>query len=90
MSQAEDPRRAQAPEVTLEDIHQLAGASTPHFSLQIRNRIAALIASLPPEHPARLAGEREIARLQRLSRAGQSRGEAADTGETPLPSLTGS
>lgn len=90
MSQAEDPRRAQASEVTLEDIHQLTGASTPHFALQIRNRIAVLIANLPPEHPARLAGEREIARLERLSRAGQACGEAADTGEARLPSLTGS
>ena len=88
MSQAEDPRRAAARNVTLEDIHQLTGASTPHFALQIRNRIAALIAGLPPEHPARIAGEREIARLQRLSRSGQSFGEAAKTGEAHLPSLS--
>lgn len=87
MSQAEDPRRANAAEVTLEDIAQLMGASTPHFALQIRNRIAALIAPLPAEHPARLAGEREIARLQRLSVSGQDVGEAADTGEPHLPSL---
>ncbi len=88
MSQAEDPRRISAPEVTLEDIHQLMGASTPHFALQIRNRIAALIAKLPPEHPARVAGEREIARLETLSRSGQDVGEAADTGEERLPSLS--
>lgn len=88
MSQAEDPRRAHAHEVTLEDIHQLTGASTPHFSLQIRNRIAALIADLPSEHPARRAGEREIARLERLSLSGRDRGEAADTGEPHLPSLS--
>lgn len=88
MSQAEDPRRAGAPQVTIEDIHQLTGASTPHFALQIRNRIAALIAPLPADHPARRAGEREIARLERLSRSGRSSGEASGTGEHRLPSLS--
>ncbi len=88
MSQAEDPRRAAAGKVTIEDIHQLSGASTPHFALQIRNRIAALIAPLPPEHPARIAGEREIARLEQLGRSGQAFGEAAATGEPHLPSLS--
>ena len=48
MSQAEDPRRLRrkrdAQEVTVEDIRQLMGASTPHFALQLRNRIANLIA----------------------------------------------
>jgi hypothetical protein len=88
MSQAEDPRRL-VHEPTVEDVRQLIGASTPHFALQIRNRIQALISSLPDDHPARLLGEREIARLQRLSLAGQDVGEAADTGEPHLPSLSG-
>ena len=47
MSEAEDPRRVQrkqsSGEVTVEDVRQLMGASTPHFALQLRNRIAALI-----------------------------------------------
>ena len=59
-------RSAQRREVTVEDVRQLMGASTPHFALQLRNRIATLIAGLPAGHPARLEGEREIARLQRL------------------------
>lgn len=88
MSQAEDPRRAAANEVTLQDIHQLTGASTPHFSLQIRDRIAALIAPLPSDHPARRAGEREIARLESLSLSGRDSGEASATGEPRLPSLS--
>lgn len=91
MSQAEDPAktaRAREREVTLEDVHRLMGASTPHFALQLRNRIAALIAELPPGHPARVAGEREIERLNGLSRSGEVRGEAGDTGEAPLPSLS--
>ena len=67
MSEAENPERA-APdhEVTVEDVRQLMGASTPHFALQLRNRIARLIAPLPADHPARVEGEREIERLTRL------------------------
>jgi hypothetical protein len=91
MSQAEDPnrlaRKAGTGEVTVEDVRQLMGASTPHFALQLRNRIASLIAGLPVEHPARVEGEREIARLQRLGLEGETRGEAAAEGERPLPSL---
>ena len=88
MSQAEDPlrlsRKESSQEVTVEDVRQLMGASTPHFALQLRNRIARLIEGLPAGHPARLEGEREIARLEtagrhrRGSRRGRSRGRAAD------------
>lgn len=88
MSQAEDPRRL-AHEPTVEDVRQLMGASTPHFALQIRNRIRALIAGLPADHPARMLGESEIVRLERLSLSGQSFGEADDTGEPHMPSLSG-
>jgi hypothetical protein len=91
MSQAEDPRRVarleNAQEATVEDVRQLMGASTPHFALQLRNRIAALIAGLPAEHPARIEGEREIARLEQLGFSGEVRGGAAAEGEQPLPSL---
>jgi hypothetical protein len=91
MSEAEDPRRVQrkqsSGEVTVEDVRQLMGASTPHFALQLRNRIAALIADLPASDPARLEGEREIARLQRLGFTGENRGEGFVEGERPLPSL---
>jgi hypothetical protein len=91
MSQAEDPNRLARSEgehqVSVEDVRQLMGASTPHFALQLRNRIAALIANLPPEHPARIEGEREIARLQRLGFEGETRGEGGELGERPLPSL---
>jgi hypothetical protein len=92
MSQAEDPRRLPreqgAYEATVEDVRQLMGASTPHFALQLRNRIANLIADLPPGHPARVEGEREIVRLQRLGFDGESRGEdPAGVDLRPLPSL---
>lgn len=88
MSQAEDPRRLSAEQVSVEDVRQLMGASTPHFSMQLRNRIAKLIAGLPAEDPARIEGEREIARLQRLGLTGEVRGEGANEGERPLPSLS--
>jgi len=92
LSQAEDPRRLQrmqGPErqVTVEDVRQLMGASTPHFALQLRNRIAALIEGLDPDDPARVEGEREIARLERLGFNGETRGEGLVEGERPLPSL---
>ena len=72
-------------EPTVEDVQQLMGASTPHFALQIRNRIEHLIAGLPSGHPARVEGEREIARLNRLAVEGEERGEGEDLPE--LPSL---
>ena len=87
MSQAEDPRRI-TQEPTVEDVRRLMGASTPHFALQLRNRIRALIAGLPADSPARVLGEKEIARLEHLSRYGQDKGEAAHTGEPHLPSLS--
>jgi hypothetical protein len=88
VSEAEHPeRRPPGHEVTVEDVRQLAGASTPHFALQIRNRIARLIAGLPSGHPARLEGEREIARLEKLGYSGEVRGEAEES-LPPLPSLS--
>lgn len=88
MSQAEDPRReASTHEVTVEDVRRLMGASTPHFALQLRERIAKLISGLPADHPARVQGMREIERLERLGQAGEIRGEAGAPGEHPLASL---
>jgi hypothetical protein len=91
VSEAEDPDLVAADEVTVEDVRRLMGPSTPHFALQLRNRIAKLIAGLPPEHPARLEGEREIERLNKLGYTGEVRGDAEEGTETellrPLPSL---
>jgi hypothetical protein len=92
LSQAEDPsrllRKRAAPEdVTVEDVRQLMGASTPHFALQLRERIRHLIRGLPPGHPARVEGEREIDRLDTIAFAGEVRGHGAEPGLDPLPSL---
>ncbi|MGI8730345.1 MAG: hypothetical protein ACR2LK_10215 [Solirubrobacteraceae bacterium] len=89
MSQAEHPDRLRdGHAVSLDDVRQLMGASTPHFALQLRNRIAKLIRSLPAEHPARIEGEREIARLTALGSDGEVRGQEAEPGMTTLPSVT--
>ncbi|HEY5195148.1 MAG TPA: hypothetical protein VIJ39_14940 [Solirubrobacteraceae bacterium] len=91
MSQAENPSRLlkeRAGEVSVEDVRELMGASTPHFALQLRNRIARLIAELPEGHPARVEGEREISRLERLGFTGETRGEGGNEGERALPSLS--
>ena len=89
MSQAEHPdRQRPGHEVTLADVRQLMGASTPHFALQLRNRIATLVRGLPADHPARIEGEREIARLTRLGFDGEVRGLVAEPGMTTLPSVT--
>jgi hypothetical protein len=74
MSEAERPDRLSRP-VTVEDIRALAGPSTPHFALQIRNRIQRLIERLPEGDPVRVEGERQIARLDELARhSGDPRG----------------
>jgi hypothetical protein len=89
MSQAEHPERlGPEHEVTLEDVRQLTGASTPHFALQIRNRIARLIRGLPPDHPARIEGEREMQRLTALGYSGEVRGHEGEEGLPPLPSVS--
>jgi hypothetical protein len=76
MSEAENPDLlTRSDEVTAEDIRALAGASTPHFALQVRNRIRRLIEPLSAEHPARVEGERKIAQLEQLAdNSGDPRG----------------
>jgi hypothetical protein len=75
-------------EPTLDDVRQLMGASTPHFAPQLRNRIRTLIAGLPPDHPARVEGEREIARLDEIALGSERRG-AIQAHEAGLPSYRG-
>ena len=88
MAQAEQPERTRSDrKVTVDDVRQLMGSSTPHFALQLRNRIALLIAELPPDDPARRLGEQEIARLERLAFTGEVRGEGFQDGQRLLPSV---
>ncbi len=85
MSEYEQPGRLER-EATIEDLRQLMGASTPHFAPHLRERIRTLIAPLPSDHPARVEGEREIARLDALALGAERRGEEG-MDEPSLPSL---
>ena len=85
MSEFERSERMER-EPTVEDVRQLTGASTPHFALQVRNRIRNLVGGLPADHPARIEGEREMARLEQLAVEGEHRG-ASVPGERELPSI---
>ena len=87
MAEAEQPERLHRP-VTVDDVRQLMGSSTPHFALQLRNRIRTLIATLPADDPARQLGEAEIARLERLGFTGEVRGEPEQPGVGALPSVS--
>ena len=76
MSEAENPNLlASAHQVSVEDIRALAGASTPHFALQVRNRIRRLIEPLAGDDPVRIEGERRIGELEELAEhSGDPRG----------------
>ncbi|MCW3013695.1 MAG: hypothetical protein JWO02_787 [Solirubrobacterales bacterium] len=88
MSEAENPARSGADHtVTVDDVRRLMGASTPHFALQLRGRIARLIQDLAPDHPARKLGEQEIARLTALGLSGEVRGTPHEPEIRPLPSV---
>ena len=82
MSEAEVPDRlTEGHRVTVDEIRALAGPSTPHFALQVRNRIRRLIDPLAPDDPARAEGERQIAKLEELARhSGDPRGPGGDVG----------
>ena len=85
MSEYERNDRLQR-EPTVQDVHALMGASTPHFALQLRNRIHTLIKGLPADHPARVQGEREIARLDQIALGSERRGPIQPR-EEGLPSF---
>jgi hypothetical protein len=88
MAQMEQPERLRPDRpVTVDDVRQLMGASTPHFALQLRERLRRLIRELSPDDPARRLAETEIARLDRLAFTGEVRGEGFQDGQRPLPSL---
>ena len=87
MSEYERPDRYQR-EPTVEDVRQLMGASTPHFALQLRNRIQNLVGHLDPTHPVRREGEREIARLDSIALGSERRGPIQGH-EQGLPSYRG-
>src|ERR1700709_704129 len=86
MAEAEQPERSDR-QVTVDDVRQLMGASTPHFALQLRDRIQRLIRGLPADDPAFLLGTQEIARLESLGFTGETRGTPPQDGVRPLKSV---
>jgi hypothetical protein len=56
-------------EPTRDDIDALVGPATPHFAMQIRARVRALIQDLAEDHPIRRYGEEQIELLERLAYA---------------------
>jgi hypothetical protein len=74
VSEAERPERLSR-QVTVDDIRSLAGPATPHFALQVRNRIRRLIEPLAEGDPARAEGEHQIEKLEKLAKhSGDPRG----------------
>jgi hypothetical protein len=65
------PSAEPAPEArvdpTRDDVDELVGPATPHFAMQIRARVRALVRDLPEDHPVRVYGEEKIALLERLA-----------------------
>jgi hypothetical protein len=63
------------------ELAQMVGAATPHFSMQIRDRVAAFARELPQDHPRQAELAAHIARLEALAYGG----EAGDPGQADLP-----
>jgi hypothetical protein len=72
-------------EPTRDDIDALVGPATPHFAYQIRARVQELISGLPEGQPARVYGEEQMDRLDRLGHASSK----ADEGPRESPSRLG-
>ena len=66
MPSAEPPPEARV-DPTRDDVDELVGPATPHFALQIRARVRALVRELPEDHPVRRYGEEKSELLERLA-----------------------
>jgi hypothetical protein len=62
-------------EPTRDYIDALVGPATPHFAMQIRARVRALIRDLPEDHPVRRYGDEQIELLERLAYASSKAAE---------------
>lgn len=89
MSEFENPRRtAPGYQPTVEDIHALMAAATPHFAGQLSVRVRNLIKGLPADSPVRAEGERALATLNDISFGGETRGRAPVVGLPTLASVS--
>ena len=64
-----------------DELARLVGAATPHFALQIRDRVRAYGAELPDGHPRMPEIVAQVVRLQALAIDGQG----GPAGEADLP-----
>ena len=69
-----------------DELARLVGAATPHFALQIRDRVVAYRAQLPDGHPRIPELDAQIARLERLAIDGAG-GPLDEADLPPRPSL---
>ena len=89
MSSYESPDlTASGHQVTVDEIRSLTAAATPHFALQVRERVKRLIADLPADHPTRVYGDDQLQRLAELGRSGEVRGTQNEPTLDPLDSVT--
>jgi len=73
--------------VTVEDVRELMGASTPHFALQSARPNREAHRPLDADDPARVLARPRCGRLERLALSGETRGGEAQDGERALASL---
>jgi hypothetical protein len=66
MPSAEPPPESRV-DPTRADVDELVGPATPHFAMQIRARVRALVRDLPDGHPVRAYGEEQMELLERLA-----------------------
>jgi hypothetical protein len=66
MPSAEPPPEARV-DPTRADVDELVGPATPHFAMQIRARVRALVRDLPDGNPVRAYGEEQMELLERLA-----------------------
>jgi hypothetical protein len=84
--------QAQQPTITVQDVDALVTGATPQFSLQILERVRALVAHLPEEDPVRQYAQTQERVLERIA-LGTTRGTRAlgapdqdDAGWDQIPS----
>jgi hypothetical protein len=80
---AEEPVETRV-EPTKDDVDELVGPATPHFAMQLRARVRALVRDLPDDHPVRQYANEKIALLERLAYASSKAEEGPEEPPTRL------
>jgi hypothetical protein len=80
---AEEPVETRV-EPTKDDVDELVGPATPHFAMQLRARVRALVRDLPDDHPVRQYANEKIALLEQLAYASSKAEEGPEEPPTRL------